>query len=31
VFNLGHGILQTTPPHHVAELCEIVHGWKGSM
>ena len=30
VFNLGHGILQTTPPDHVAELCEIVHGWRGS-
>jgi len=29
VFNLGHGILQTTPPDHVAELCEIVHGWRG--
>ena len=30
VFNLGHGILQTTPPEHVTELCEIVHGWRGS-
>lgn len=30
VFNLGHGILQTTPPDHVAELCEIVHSWRGS-
>lgn len=29
VFNLGHGILQTTPPDHVAELCEIVHRWRG--
>jgi uroporphyrinogen decarboxylase len=29
VFNLGHGILQTTPPDHVAELCKIVHGWNG--
>lgn len=29
VFNLGHGILQTTPPDHVAELCDIVHGWQG--
>jgi uroporphyrinogen decarboxylase len=31
VFNLGHGILQTTPPDHVAELCEIIHGWQGSV
>jgi uroporphyrinogen decarboxylase len=30
VFNLGHGILQTTPPDHVAELCEIVHRWRGT-
>jgi uroporphyrinogen decarboxylase len=30
VFNLGHGILQTTPPEHVAQLCEIVHGWRGT-
>jgi uroporphyrinogen decarboxylase len=30
VFNLGHGILQTTPPDHVAELCEIVQGWRGT-
>ena len=29
VFNLGHGILQTTPPDNVAELCDIVHGWRG--
>jgi uroporphyrinogen decarboxylase len=28
LFNLGHGILQTTPPEHVAELCDIVHGWQ---
>jgi uroporphyrinogen decarboxylase len=28
VFNLGHGIMQTTPPEHVAELCEIVHAWR---
>ena len=30
VFNLGHGILQTTPPDHVTELCDIVHGWQGT-
>ncbi len=30
VFNLGHGILQTTPPDHVAELCAIVQGWRGT-
>lgn len=27
VFNLGHGVLQATPLEHVAELCDIVHGW----
>lgn len=27
IFNLGHGIVPQTPPDHVAELCEIVHGW----
>ena len=26
IFNLGHGILPTTPPEHVAELVEIVRG-----
>jgi uroporphyrinogen decarboxylase len=26
VFNLGHGILPETPPEHVAELVELVHG-----
>ena len=30
VFNLGHGILQITPPDHVAELCDVVHGWQGA-
>jgi uroporphyrinogen decarboxylase len=29
VFNLGHGILPSTPPEHVTELCEIVHSWSG--
>jgi uroporphyrinogen decarboxylase len=28
VFNLGHGILPSTPPEHVAELCDLVHDWK---
>jgi uroporphyrinogen decarboxylase len=28
VFNLGHGVLPQTPPDHVAELVEIVRGWK---
>ncbi len=28
VFNLGHGILPTTPPHHVAELVELVRDWE---
>lgn len=29
IFNLGHGIVPQTPPDHVAELVEIVRGWKG--
>jgi uroporphyrinogen decarboxylase len=29
VFNLGHGILPTTPPEHVAELADLIRGWKG--
>ncbi len=28
VFNLGHGILPQTPPDHVAQLADIVKGWK---
>jgi uroporphyrinogen decarboxylase len=24
IFNLGHGVLQTTPPEHVAELLNLV-------
>ncbi len=28
IFNLGHGVLQTTPPEHVAQLVEIVRGWR---
>ncbi|MFI4987525.1 MAG: uroporphyrinogen decarboxylase [Alphaproteobacteria bacterium] len=28
IFNLGHGVPQTTPPDHVAQLVEIVHGWR---
>lgn len=28
IFNLGHGVMQTTPPEHVAELCDFVTGWK---
>ncbi len=25
IFNLGHGVLRTTPPEHVAHLVEVVH------
>jgi uroporphyrinogen decarboxylase len=25
IFNLGHGVLPTTPPHHVEALIEMVH------
>jgi uroporphyrinogen decarboxylase len=28
VFNLGHGILKTTPPEHVAALVRQVHAWR---
>jgi uroporphyrinogen decarboxylase len=28
IFNLGHGVVPQTPPEHVAELVEIVRGWK---
>ncbi len=29
VFNLGHGILQTTPPEHVHALVRQVQSWRG--
>ena len=29
IFNLGHGIGQTTPPEHVGELLALVRGWQG--
>ena len=28
VFNLGHGVLPATPPEHVAEVVQRVHGWR---
>lgn len=28
IFNLGHGIVPQTPPEHVAELVELVRGFK---
>jgi uroporphyrinogen decarboxylase len=28
VFNLGHGVLQTTPPDHVAALVRQVQAWR---
>ncbi len=30
VFNLGHGVVQQTPPDHVAHLVEIVRSWTPS-
>lgn len=27
VFNLGHGVLQTTPPEHVAHLAALIRTW----
>ena len=29
VFNLGHGIGQTTPLEHVGQLLSLVRGWRG--
>ena len=29
VFNLGHGIGQTTPVEHVSQLLGVVRGWRG--
>ena len=29
IFNLGHGILQHTPPENVKAAVEIVHAWEG--
>ncbi len=28
IFNLGHGVIRTTPPEHVAHLVEVVHQFK---
>ncbi len=28
VFNLGHGIVPSTPPEHVENLVELVHDWR---
>ncbi|HUI19232.1 MAG TPA: uroporphyrinogen decarboxylase [Alphaproteobacteria bacterium] len=30
IFNLGHGVLQTTPPEHVARLVALVRGERAS-
>jgi uroporphyrinogen decarboxylase len=30
IFNLGHGVLQHTPPEHVAELVAQVRGWSAA-
>ena len=30
VFNLGHGVLQHTPPDHVGALVEMVRDWSGA-
>ncbi|MER3484090.1 MAG: uroporphyrinogen decarboxylase [Meiothermus sp.] len=30
IFNLGHGVIRTTPPDHVAHLTEIVHSFDRS-
>lgn len=28
IFNLGHGVMQTTPPENVAALCDFVAAWR---
>lgn len=28
IFNLGHGVLPTTPPEHVAKLVDLVRAWR---
>ena len=28
IFNLGHGVMQTTPPENVAQLCETIISWQ---
>jgi uroporphyrinogen decarboxylase len=28
IFNLGHGVMQTTPPEHVGQLCDFIAGWQ---
>ena len=28
IFNLGHGVMQTTPPENVAALCDTVVAWR---
>ncbi|MBT3305434.1 MAG: uroporphyrinogen decarboxylase [Alphaproteobacteria bacterium] len=30
VFNLGHGVLQQTPPEHVGRVAELILGWPES-
>jgi uroporphyrinogen decarboxylase len=27
IFNLGHGVVQQTPPEHVGELADLIHAW----
>ncbi|MDR3518545.1 MAG: uroporphyrinogen decarboxylase [Azospirillaceae bacterium] len=27
IFNLGHGVVQSTPPEHVADLAELIKSW----
>ncbi len=29
IFNLGHGIVPQTSPEHVAELSDLIRGWRG--
>jgi uroporphyrinogen decarboxylase len=26
IFNLGHGVMQPTPPEHIADLVKVIRG-----
>jgi uroporphyrinogen decarboxylase len=30
IFNLGHGVMQQTPPEHVGRVADLILGWPES-